>query len=145
VNNQLFYQFLESQDTLCVLEGNDKIFTSQKEALFPLLEYIDKFSRLHPQVTILDKTVGNAAALLAIKGDAIRVYSPLGSQLAADTLSRYHCEYHFTETVPFIRSRDGRDMCPMEKLSLSGDMSPDKFYEAVKRYYGKDNQELDLT
>jgi len=145
VNNQLFYQFLESRDTLCVLEGNDKIFTSQKEALFPLLEYIGRFSHLHPQVTILDKTVGNAAALLAIKVDAIKVYSPLGSQPAADTLSRYNREYHFTETVPFIRSRDGRDMCPMEKLSLSGDMSPDKFYEAVRRYYGKDNQELDLT
>jgi len=145
VNNLLFYQFLESQDTLCVLEGNDKIFTSQKEALFPLLEYIDRFSHLHPQVTILDKTVGNTAALLAIKGDAIKVYSPLGSQLAAGPLSRYNREYHFTEIVPFIRSRDGRDMCPMGKLSLTGDMNPDGFYKAVKRYYEKNNKELDLT
>ena len=139
MNNQLFHQFLEGQDTLCVLEGNDKIFTSQREALIPLLEYIDNFSHLHPQVTILDKTVGNAAALLAIKADAIKVYSPLGSQLAADTLSRYNREYRFTETVPFIRSLDGRDMCPMEKLSLSEDMSPDRFYKAVRRYYEKDN------
>jgi hypothetical protein len=145
VNNQQFYQFLEGQDTLCVLKGNERLFTSQKEALFPLLEYIEKYSRLHLQVTILDKTVGNAAALLAIKADATRVYSPLGSQLAADTLSRYNREYRFTETVPFIRSRDGRDMCPMEKLSLSEDMSPDRFYEAVRRYYQKDNQGLDLT
>jgi hypothetical protein len=93
----------------------------------------------------MDKTVGNAAALLAIKADAIKVYSPLGSRLAADTLSRYNREYHFTEIVPFIRSRDGKDMCPMEKLSLSGDMSPDRFYEAVRHFYDKDNQELDLT
>jgi hypothetical protein len=145
VNTLLFHEFLESQDTLCVLKGNDRLFTSQENFLFPLLEYIDKLSHLHSQVTILDKTVGNAAALLAIKAGASRVYSPLGSQLAAGTLSRYHREYHFTEIVPFIRARNGMDMCPMEKLSLTGDMNPDGFYEAVKRYYEEDNQELDLT
>lgn len=137
MNTLLFREFLESQDTLRVFEGNDRLFASQEGFLFPLLEYIDRFRPFHPQVTILDKTVGNAAALLSIKAGAIRVYSPLGSQLAADTLSRYNREYHFTEIVPFIQARNGRDMCPMEKLSLSGDTSPDGFYRAVKRYYEK--------
>ena len=135
----LFQEFLESQDTLRVLEGDEELFTSQEDVLFPLLEYIDKFSRLHPQVTILDKTVGNAAALLSIKAGAAKVYSPLGSQLAADTLARYHLQYHFNEIVPFILARNRKDMCPMEKLSLSGDQSPDGFYEALKRLYRKDN------
>jgi len=129
----LFHKFLESRDTLWVLEGDRKLFTSQKDYLFPLLEYIDGFSHLYRQVTILDKTVGNAAALLAIKAGAARVYSPLGSQLAADTLERYRRQYHFTETVPFIKARHGQDMCPMEKLSVSGDMTLDGFYQAVKR------------
>ena len=137
VNTLLFNEFLESQDTLCVLEGNNKLFTSQEGLLFPLLEYIDKYSHLHSQVTILDKTVGNAAALLAIKAGATRIYSSLGSQLAADTLSRYNRVYHFTEIVPFIRARNGEDICPMERLSLSGDNSPDGFYKAVKHYHGK--------
>jgi len=141
VNKLLFREFLESQDTLCVLEGNDKLFTSQEGFLFPLLEYIDKFSHLHPKVIILDKIVGNAAALLSIKAGATKVYSPLGSQLAADTLSQYSREYHFTEIVPFIRARNGQDMCPMEKLSLSGDMSPDRFLETVRRYYEQHNME----
>ena len=131
----LFREFLESQDTLCVLDGDEKLFTSKEGVLFPLLEYIDRFSHLHPQVTIMDKIVGNAAALLSIRVGATKVYSPLGSKFAADTLSRYKREYHFTETVPFILARNGKDMCPMEKLSLSSDMSPDEFYEAVKRYY----------
>jgi hypothetical protein len=140
VNELLFREFLESQDTLRVLEGNNELFTSQEGAVFPLLEYIDKYSHLHPEVTVLDKTVGNAAALLSIKAGATRVYSPLGSRLAADTLNRYHREYHFTEIVPFIRARNGQDMCPMEKLSLSGDMSPDGFYEAVRRYLQQTHQ-----
>jgi len=135
----LFQQFLESQDTLRVLEGDEELFTSQEDVLFPLLEYIDRFSHLHPQVTILDKTVGNAAALLSIKAGAMEVYSPLGSQLAADTLSRYSRQYHFNRIVPFILARNGKDMCPMEKLSLSGDMSPDGFYQTLKRHYQKAN------
>ena len=118
-----------------MLEEDKKLFASQKDFLFPLLEYIDEFSHLHPPVTIMDKIVGNAAALLSIKVGATKVYSPLGSKFATDTLSRYKCQYHFTETVPFILARNGKDMCPMEKLSLSSDMSPDEFYEAVKRYY----------
>jgi hypothetical protein len=135
VNKSLFFQFLESQDTLRVLEGDDGIFSSREDALFPLLEYIDKYSQLHSRVIIMDKTVGNAAALLAIKADAIEVCSPLGSQLAADTLTRFNREYHFTEIVPFIRARHGEGMCPMEQLSLTGDMSPDGFYEALKLYF----------
>ena len=128
----LFQEFLDSPDTLWVLAGDRKLFTSEKDFLFPLLEYIDELSYLHQQVTILDKTVGNAAALLSIKAGAARVYSPLGSQLAVATLDRYQREYHFMEIVPFIQDRHGQDMCPMEKLSLSGDMGPDEFYEAVK-------------
>ena len=138
---QLLREFLESPNTLCVLDGNKQIFTSTESILLPLLEYIDRFSHLHTQVTILDKTIGNAAALLSIKAGAIRVYSPLGSKYAADTLSRYQCEYHFTKTVPFILARNGKDMCPMEKLSLSRNMSPDEFYEEVKRHYGKNASE----
>jgi hypothetical protein len=57
VDRLLFREFLESQDTLCVLEGNEKIFTSRDDALFPLLEYIDRYSHLHTEVTILDKTL----------------------------------------------------------------------------------------
>ena len=137
MNTLTFHEFVESQDTLCVLKMDEKLFTSKKGVLFPLLEYIDKFSHLYQKVTILDKTVGNAAALLSIRAGATEVYSPLGSQLAADTLDRYQCQYHFTEIVPFIRARDGKDMCPMEKLSLSRGMSPDEFYVVVKNMYSK--------
>jgi hypothetical protein len=54
----------------------------------------------------------------------------MGSELAAATLDGHGIEYRFGETVPYIRNRDGTDMCPMEKLSLGKDM--DEFYRAVK-------------
>ncbi len=136
MNIPLFHEFLKSGDTLWVYEGERRLFTSNKGVLFPLIEYIDKFSPHQKQVTILDRIMGNAAALLSVKAGARKVYSPLGSRLAANTLGKYNIEYYLTEIVPFIQARNGEDMCPMEKLSISKDMSPDEFYEAVKHHCG---------
>jgi hypothetical protein len=136
MNTPLFREFLISGDTLWVYEGDRRLFTSNKGVLLPLLEYIDKSAPCQKKVTILDRIMGNAAALLSVKADANKVYSPLGSELATNTLDRYNVEYHLSEIVPFIRTRDGKEMCPMEKLSISRDMSPDEFYKAVKHYYG---------
>ncbi len=47
---------------------------------------------------------GNAAALLLRKICCGEVYSPLGSQLARETLRRFGINYHFVETVPFIQN-----------------------------------------
>ena len=79
--------------------------------------------------------MGNAAALLSAKAGARKVYSPLGSKLAANTLVKYHIEYYITEIVPFIQSRDRENMCPMEKLSISKDFSLDEFYKTVMHQY----------
>ena len=126
----LFDEFLASDDTLRVYQGNKLLFSSTKERLIPLLEYIDSYGHnLKP--AIFDKVVGNAAVLLSIKAGCRRVYSPLGSQLAAKTLSRYSIEYHFTESVPYIRNSSGEDMCPMEKLSLNKE--PEEFYTLLKK------------
>ena len=125
----LFNQFLTSDDTLRVYEGDQLIFSSFKDRLLPLLEYIDLFAPDHQQVMIFDKIIGNAAALLVIKADCQEVYSPLGSQFAIKTLDKYGIKYHLTRVVPCIQKPEGEDMCPMEKLSL--DKGPDEFYEAM--------------
>jgi len=139
MNATLFHEFLISGDTLWVYEGKRRLFTSNKSILLPLLEYIDNSAPCQKGVTILDRIMGNAAALLSVKAGAKEVYSPLGSELATNTLDRYNIEHYLSEIVPFIRTRDGKDMCPMEKLSISRDMSPDEFYEEVVRRYHDGN------
>jgi len=101
---------------------------SSKNGLLSLLEYIDKFSPYEKDVTVFDRVVGNAAALLLGRIFCSEVHSPLGSELAARTLRRFSIGYHFTEIVPYIQSRGQEGICPMEKLSL--DKSPEEFYEA---------------
>jgi len=124
-----FQKFLMSSDSLHVYEASKLIFTSDKAGLLPLLEYINRFSPFHQRVTIIDKIMGNGAALLSVLANCQEVYSPLGSQLALSTLDKYHISYHITNVVPYIRKTLGGEMCPMEKLSLHKD--PEEFQAAI--------------
>ncbi|MFH1022897.1 MAG: DUF1893 domain-containing protein [Planctomycetota bacterium] len=134
MDTRLFQEFLVSGDTLQVYEGSQRIFASGKDRLLPLLEYIDSFSPTSRKVVILDKIVGNAAALLSILANCQEVHSPLGSQLAIATLDEYGIRHHFTVVVPYILQHTGNAMCPMEKLSMN--KKPEEFYEAVRSVTG---------
>ena len=135
MHKHLFNGFLASSDTLRVYEGDKLIFSSDKDRLLSLLEYIDRFSPHHQQVVIFDKILGNAAALLSIKAGCQKVYSPLGSQLAIKTLDKYGIKYHLTKVVRYIQKPGGEDMCPMEKLSI--DKSPEAFYKVMRNIINK--------
>ncbi len=126
----LFNEFLLSSDTLRVYKDEKLLYSSNKDRLLPLLEYIDRFASYHQQVVIFDKIMGNAAALLSVRASCQEVYSPLGSQLAVKTLGKYGIKYHFAEVIPYIQKADGEDMCPMEELSI--DKEPQEFYEIIK-------------
>lgn len=126
----LFNEFLNSSDTLQIYRDEDLIFTSEKERLVPLMEYLAESDSGEGPVVILDKVMGNAAALLSVKANCREVYSPLGSELAVKTLEKYNIEYHLTEIVPYIIRDDGKGMCPMEKLSIG--KGPEEFYREMK-------------
>jgi len=126
----LFNEFLVSADSLQVYKDSQLLFSSSKDRLLPLLEYIERLAPHHRQVVAFDKVMGNAAALLSVEANCQEVYSPLGSQLAVKTLEKYGIKHHITEIVPYIQQPNGEDMCPMEKLSL--DKGPEEFYEVIR-------------
>ena len=127
---RLFQDFLASDYTLNVYENKERIFTSKKDRLLPLLDYLEDHADKHEEVVVFDKLTGNAAALLCIKAHCREIFSPLGSKLAAETLDQYRISYHFNETVPFIKQANGKDMCPMEQLSIG--KGPEGFFTALK-------------
>lgn len=131
IYEHLFGDFLSSRDALRVYEGDTLLFSSVKDGLLPLLEYSDLF---HPRpVTVFDRIMGNAAALLAVRVGCREVFSPLGSQLAIETLDRYGVKHRLSRVVPFIQRADGAGMCPMEKLSMGKD--PEEFYQALRKSF----------
>lgn len=125
----IFREFVNGNDTLHVYREGTLIFKSQKDRLLPLLDYLEKHGDSN-RVVIMDKVMGNAAALLAIRAGCGEVYSPLGSDYGAETLKAHGIEYHITEMVPFITKADGTSICPMEKLSIG--KSPEEFYQVMK-------------
>jgi hypothetical protein len=126
----LFKAFLSSYDTLRIYQDNTLVFSSKKDRLLPLMEYIANYEIGQKPVVIYDKIMGNAAALLAVKVNAGEVYSPLGSELAIKTLDRHGIKYHLTKIVPCIQRPDDKGMCPMEQLSIGKD--PEEFYKVMK-------------
>ena len=126
----LFSAFLASDDTLRIYRDETLIFSSEKDRLLPLMEYIADYNPGQPPVTIFDRIMGNAAALLAVKAHCREAYSPLGSELAVKTLERFGIEYHLSEIVPYIQRPDGKRICPMEQLSIGKE--PDEFFQEMK-------------
>ena len=126
----LFDEFLLSENTLRVYSEDKLIFSSDRDRLLPLLEYLDAFSPLPEQVVVFDKIVGNAAALLLVIAGCREIYSPLGSRLAIKSLEKYGIKYKFGETVDYIQQANRVDMCPMEQLSL--DKTPEEFHRVMK-------------
>ncbi len=130
MSKDLYQSFISSDDTLRIYDGETLAFSSKKERLLPLMEYISANKSGGGALVVYDKVMGNGAALLAVKINAGEVYSPLGSELAVKTLEKYGIKYHLDKTVPFIQRPDGQGMCPMEELSIGKD--PGEFYLALK-------------
>jgi hypothetical protein len=127
---ELYHNFLESDDTLRIYRDETLVFSSKKDRLLPLMEYIADHGTDGQPATIFDKIMGNAAALLAVMVSCREIYSPLGSELAVETLDKHGIACHLDTVVPRIMRPDGKDQCPMEKLSIG--KTPEEFYTELK-------------
>ena len=125
----LIKEFLISKDSLWVYKNGKLLFSSRRDGLLPLLEYINMFSTGYTDVEVFDKVIGNAAALLCIKANCCEVYSPVASQLAVKTLYKHGIKYHLDCIVPYIKQKSSEEMCPMERLSI--DKNSDEFYKIM--------------
>ena len=129
--SEKFEEFLKSPDTVRVYQGEKLLFSSQAERLLPLMEYAAKFTPYKKDVTVFDRVVGNAAALLLKKILCKEVYSPLGSESAIQALESFGIKYHFNEVVPCIQDDSRQNLCPMEKMSLG--KTAEEFYQLMSK------------
>jgi len=131
--SRLFDYFTATEDTLRVYHGPELVFSSKDDGLAPLVDYVTKFAPVTGEVLVLDRVVGNAAALLLKLALCTEVWSSLGSERAARTLASFGIRYHFVSKVPYILNRQNSDVCPFEKLSMG--KTADEFYETIKLLY----------
>ena len=119
-------QFRSSQDTLRVYDNGKLIFTSTRKRLIPIIDYINAFAPTLNPVFILDRIVGNAAALLLKIANCGEVYAKVGSKLAVSSLCRMDICFTFDKIVPHIINQNGDGTCPMEQLSMG--KTPEEFW-----------------
>ncbi len=125
-----FEKFIKSDFGLEIYSKEKLIFRSKKEGIIGLLGFIKKKKKSVKDLTIFDKKVGNAVALLSVYIKAKEVFGVVGSKAAGKTFKKFKIKFHFKKTIARILNEKGTDICPLEKLSLL--KTPKEFYDLVK-------------
>ncbi len=105
---------LRRGDYTCVICDKDRVLTSTKKGVAPLLERIHNGDDLRG-VCVADHVIGRAAALLLLHGGVSAVYGEVLSQPAKELLEANGIAVEFGTLVPGIRNRADTGPCPMEQ------------------------------
>lgn len=82
-----------------------------KPVISKLNENIEYFKGL----TVADKIIGKASAMLLCLSGVKEVYCTVLSKAGEQVLKKYGVTYHYENMTEIIINRKGDDMCPMEK------------------------------
>lgn len=111
-------QLLHRGGYTCVLCDNDRILTSRKNGIAPLLERIEAGENLR-NICAADRIIGKAAAMLLILGGARAVHGDVMSVAAKELLEVNGIEVSFDTLTQQIVNRKGDGPCPMEQAVAS--------------------------
>jgi hypothetical protein len=124
-------QFADSGISLVILREGQEIFRSQASGLAPLVEYLAMGQEQRDNLTIFDKYVGRAAALLMTLLNPVKVYAGVISEGGAETLEQFLVPYEAGKTVRYLMEVASESMCRWEKVSIG--KAPDEFLEEVRK------------
>src|SRR5690554_4726467 len=117
MNLQQANKLLRDYNCSCIiLRNNEIIYTSSHKGVKPLLLFLKEKIILeeNDKLILIDKIIGKAALLLAIKCKIQGIYTPLISNLALDAAKCYNVQCQANRIVPYIINREGNGMCPIE-------------------------------
>lgn len=132
LDNKYLYltRFAKSDFGLEIWSKREVIFKSKKESIQGLLEFIEKNGKTQKVLTVFDKKIGNAVALLCVYLGTNEVFGIIGSETAKETLENSKIKFYFLKTIPYMLNRNKTDICPIEKLSFS--KTPEVFLDLLK-------------
>lgn len=118
-------------ETRCVVLCGDKVFTSDKKGIAPLLELACGEDDFRGCVAA-DKIVGKAAAFIYSKIGAEEIYAEVLSKAAISVLEQNGIKYSYGTLADYIRNRQNNGICPMEQTVENID-DMDKAIFALKK------------
>lgn len=107
----LLEKLKENNYAIIASNGYYSYDTGIKPVISKINEDIDYFKGL----TVADKIIGKASAMLLVLSKVREVYCVVLSESGKELLEKYGVIYHYENLVPYIINRKGDDMCPMEK------------------------------
>lgn len=122
----------ENNLSLVIVKGGKVIFESRLHGLTGLIQAIDSLGEHLPSSSVADKIVGRAAALLLIYSHVSDVYATTISLDGLNLLIEGGIRVEYDNLVSRIMNRQGNDICPFEKISLTIS-SPEEAYITIKR------------
>lgn len=115
--------------TIALCKG-DKILTSDKKGVTPMIEFIDSGINLKGY-SVADLIVGKAVAMLYVKVGIVAVYAKTISKSAIQVLKNNNITFCYDILTDKIINRKGDDICPMEKVVSDTD-NVDIAYNLIK-------------
>ena len=122
----LLEQLKKNNYAIIASNGYYSFDTGIKPVINKINERIDYFNNL----SVADKIVGKASAMLLCLSGAKEVDCIVLSKTGKDILEKYGVIYKYEQLVDYIINRTHDDMCPMEKTVKDID-DLNKAYEAL--------------
>jgi len=134
VNARLAKELLETHEAACIiLRDGEIIFTHVGIGVKPLLAFMEKpIDERSGNLTLVDKVIGKAALLMAVKLGIRNIYTPLVSEEALDAAKVHGVRIDALETVPYIINRTNDGKCPLEQ-SVTGVYDPEEAFVKIKQ------------
>lgn len=126
---------LKEGNTSCVIIKNDEIlYRSGFIGVKPLLHFMEQYEErsLPTDLILIDKVIGKAALLLAVKLGIKEIYTPLTSLTALEAAELHQVKLHAEKTVPYIINREKTGMCPLEQ-SVTDTMDPEEALTNIRQ------------
>ncbi len=108
-------QYLNENSCTCVLVKGEKIYSSTKKGIAPMLDFIQSGVDLRG-FSACDLIVGKAVAMLFSYAGVKAVHAKILSKSGADYLNKRYVPYTFDVLTENIINRAGDGICPMEKI-----------------------------
>lgn len=117
-NIELARNTLEKEKlSIVMVKNGEVIYKSTDSGIKPLLfAYQNNLEKLEG-VSVADKVIGKAAALLLKDGKIQELYAELISEKAMEVLNETDIKVTYGNKVENILNRDQTDLCPMEKIA----------------------------
>ena len=105
---------LHREEYTCVLCDKDRVMTSRKTGIAPLVERLSSGESLKG-MAVADRVIGKAAAMLLLHAGVTAVYGDVMSETACALLREGGAFVQYGTLTPMIRNRMNTGPCPMEQ------------------------------